>query len=155
VGAVLAFGVKIDWSAGELAKARELASRPTRTFATRQEAIDRYLKISGLHGLVSPESEEALLGINDEQGAYRVAMDPRVYAAVGPSVEGVLGSCTAPLRLAAGADDPMVSRSAMRRIDPLATTFDGAGHNVHWEAPELLWRFVEDCIDASKPAGAT
>jgi pimeloyl-ACP methyl ester carboxylesterase len=141
---VLAFGVKIDWTDDEVGKARELSSRPARSFATRGEAIERYLKVSGLYGLVDPASQDAAAGIVGTDGDFRVAMDPRVYGAVGPSIERILRLCEAPLRLAAGAGDRMVSLDTMRRIDPSAVLFEGAGHNVHWEAPEHVWRFVEE-----------
>ena len=140
---VLAIGVKIRWSADEIARAQEMAGRPARSFSTREEAIERYLKISGLSGLVDPASEAASAGVAGEPGAWRVAMDPRVYAAVGPSVPAILKSCAAPLHLAAGENDPMVTRDDMRGIDPAAVTFAGRGHNVHWEAPEAVWEFVE------------
>jgi pimeloyl-ACP methyl ester carboxylesterase len=140
---VLAFGVKIDWTKDEVNKARELAARPARSFATHGEAVERFLKVSGLHGLVDPQSEDAAAGVAGVDGDFRVAMDPRAYAAVGPSIERILLLCEAPLRLAAGSSDPMVSVAAMRRIDPAAVSLEGAGHNVHWEAPELVWRFVE------------
>jgi pimeloyl-ACP methyl ester carboxylesterase len=140
---ILAFGVKIDWTDDEVKRARELASRPARSFATRGEAVERFLKVSGLHGLVDPQSEDAAAGVTGADGDFRVAMDPRAYAAVGPSIERILRLCEAPLRLAAGSNDQMVSVATMRRIDPAAASFEDAGHNAHWEAPELVWRFVE------------
>jgi pimeloyl-ACP methyl ester carboxylesterase len=141
---VLAFGVKIDWTDDEVRKASELASRLARSFATRGEAAERYLKVSGLDGLVDPASDDAAAGVTGTDGDFRLAMDPRVYGAVGPSIERILLLCEAPLRLAAGADDPMASLDTMRRIDPSAVLFEGAGHNVHWEAPEHVWRLVEE-----------
>lgn len=140
---ILAFGVKIDWTEAEIAKARELATRPARDFATREEAIDRYLKISGLHGLVDPASPEAASGVIETAGGFRVAMDPAAYGAVGPSIEDILKGCKAPVRLAAGANDPMTSLAAMRRVDPHAVLIEDAGHSVHVEAPARLWECVE------------
>jgi pimeloyl-ACP methyl ester carboxylesterase len=139
---VAAFGVKIDWSADEIAKMRDMAQRSVQTFATRDEAIERYLKVSGLIGLVEPSSPDASLGVAGSQGEYRVAMDPRVYGAVGPSIEGLLRLAHPPLRLAAGGKDPMVTLEQMRRIDPAARLFDGVGHNAHWEAPDQVWSFI-------------
>jgi pimeloyl-ACP methyl ester carboxylesterase len=52
--------------------------------------------------------------------------------------------CTAPLRLAAGSNDQMVSLKQMQVIDPAAVTIEGAGHNAHWEAPERVWQFFEE-----------
>ena len=121
---VAAFGVKIDWTGDEIGKARDMAQRPARAFATRAEATDRYLKISGLIGLVDPSSPEASVGVLGSEGEFRVAMDPRAYGAVGPSIETLLRLSAAPLRLAAGSKDAMVTLDQMRRIDPAAQVFE-------------------------------
>jgi pimeloyl-ACP methyl ester carboxylesterase len=83
---VIGIGIKIRWSEDEIARAQEMARRPARTFAAREEAIERYLKISGLAGLADPMSEAARAGVVGEPGAWSVAFDPGVLAAVGPSV---------------------------------------------------------------------
>ena len=140
---VAAFGVKIDWTADEIGKAREVAQRPGRVFATRDEAIDRYLKISGLIGLIDPSSPAATIGVVGSEGQYRVAMDPRAYGAVGPSTETILRMASAPLRLAAGSNDAMVTLDQMRRIDSAAQLFGDSGHNAHVEAPDQVWNFVQ------------
>ena len=111
-------------------------------FATRDEATARYLRVSGLTGLAPPSSATAAAGVTGTDGRFQVAMDPRAYGAVGPSVEGLLRLAAAPLRLAAGERDPMVTVEQMRRIDPSARVFEGVGHNAHWEAPELVWDFI-------------
>ena len=146
---VAAFGVKIDWTADETTKARELAGRPATVFATREEATARYLRVSGLTGLAPPSSATAVAGVTGADGGFQVAMDPRVYGAVGPSVEGLLRLAEAPLRLAAGGRDPMVTLERMRRIDPAARVFEGVGHNAHWEAPEQVWEFIAGGLAAS------
>lgn len=139
---VAAFGVKIDWTPDETAKAREMANRPALVFTTRDEATTRYLRVSGLTGLAQASSVTAAAGVTGTDGRFQVAMDPRAYGAVGPSVEGLLRLAAAPLRLAAGERDPMVTVEQMRRIDPSARVFEGVGHNAHWEAPELVWDFI-------------
>ncbi|MBI1201320.1 MAG: alpha/beta fold hydrolase [Rhodopseudomonas sp.] len=142
VATVAAFGVKLVWSADEEAKARDLAQRPARAFATRAEAIDRFLKTSGLFGLVDPASDMAASGITGNGDQWRAAMDPRAYGAVGPSIEHILRLSTAPLRLAAGEHDPMVTLEQMRRIDPAARVLAGAAHNAHWQTPAQVWDFA-------------
>ena len=142
VGDVAAFGVKIEWSEAEIEKARGLALRPAPVFATREEAIERYLRLSGLAGLAAPSSATATAGVIGADGRFQVAMDPRAWGAVGPSIAALLGLATAPLRLAAGDRDPMVTLEQMRRIDPAARIFAGVGHNAHWEAPERVWEFI-------------
>lgn len=141
VNDVAAFGVKIVWSADEIAKAREMAARPAKTFATRDEAIERALKLAGLFGLADPDSDVATSGVVADGAGWRVAMDARVYGAVGPSVPDLL-RLVPRLRLAAGDKDPMVALADMQAIDPAARVIAGAGHNAHWEAPAAVWDFV-------------
>jgi pimeloyl-ACP methyl ester carboxylesterase len=40
----------------------------------------------------------------------------------------------------------MVSLEAMRAIDRDAMVFAGFGHNVHVEAPQLVWQFIEKAL---------
>jgi pimeloyl-ACP methyl ester carboxylesterase len=143
---VIAFGVKLVWTAEEVAKAQELARAPMRWFATREEAIERYLRVSGLKGLLDPNSPEAAVGIVAEEGRFRLAADPGINGVVGVPIEAVIAAMRAPLRLAAGERDPMVTLEQMRRFDPQAAIIPGAGHNPHLDAPEMLWRAVEDAL---------
>src|SRR5215468_80893 len=142
VSGVAAFGVKIEWTEPEIEKARSLAERPAPAFATREEATERYLRISGLAGLADPSSATAAAGVIAVDGRFQVALDPRAYRAVGPSIAGLLRLAAAPLRLAAGERDPMVTLEQMRRIDPAAQLFAGVGHNAHWEVPDRVWQFI-------------
>jgi pimeloyl-ACP methyl ester carboxylesterase len=143
---VIAFGVKLVWTVEEVAKAQELARAPMRWFATRDEAVERYLRVSGLKSLIDPGSPEAEVGIVAEGGRFRLAADPRVNGVVGVPIEAVIAAMCAPLRLAAGEHDPMVTLEQMRRFDPQAAIIAGAGHNPHVEAPETLWRLVDDAL---------
>ena len=142
VSRVVAVGVKIDWTDDEVARARSLTARPPQVFATVAEAAERHLRLAGLTGLVSPEDPVALTGVRAADGGFAVAFDPRAFGAVGPPVEEVLSRAVAPLRLAAGAGDPMVGLDAMRRVDPGAVLLEGVGHNAHWEAPDAVWSLV-------------
>ncbi|MGY1778387.1 alpha/beta fold hydrolase [Geodermatophilus sp. SYSU D00804] len=133
---VVAVGVKIDWTDDEVARARSLAGRPPQVFPTAAEAAARHLRLAGLTGLVDPASEVALAGVREAGGGFTAALDPRAFGAVGPPVEEVLSRAEAPLRLAAGAADPMVGLDAMRRVDPGAVLLEDTGHNAHWERPD-------------------
>ncbi|MBB3085142.1 alpha/beta fold hydrolase [Geodermatophilus sabuli] len=139
---VVAVGVKIDWTDDEVTRARSLAARPRQVFPTAAEAADRHLRLAGLSGLVAPDDPVALAGVQEVDGGFAPALDPRAFAAVGPPVETVLSRAVAPLRLAAGAADPMVGLEAMRRVDPDAVLVEGAGHNAHWEAPDAVWSLL-------------
>lgn len=139
---VATVGVKLDWSGAEIAKAHELTGKPARAFASREEAIERYLKGAGLFGLVDPASTLARVGIVEGDRDFRVAVDPRVYSAVGPDLAAIFARAQVPLRMAAGSKDPMVTLATMQRVSPDARVFDGLGHNAHWEAPETVYRFA-------------
>jgi len=143
---VLGFGMKIVWTTDEIAKMKQLGEAPMRWFGTREEAIDRYLKVSGLIGLVAPDSERAAVGISEAGGRYRLASDPRINGAVGPQVEDFYRLASmgpARLRLAAGERDPMVTKEHMTPMDPHAVVIPGAGHNVHIEKPDAVWELFE------------
>lgn len=143
VRSVLAFGVKIAWTDEEVAKGKAIAQAAPRRFERREDAIDRYLKVSGLSGLVDPASPEAALGVVEEDGGFRLAADPWTNAAVGPSVESFHRAAMAPVRLAAGTNDPMVTGDQMRALDPDAVVVDGVGHTFQLERPDLLWELFE------------
>jgi pimeloyl-ACP methyl ester carboxylesterase len=143
---VVAFGVKLAWTAEEVAKAQALARAPVRWLTTREEAIERYLLVSGVKGLIDADSPDAAIGVVAEEGRFRLAADPRINGVVGVPLETVIAAMRAPLRLAAGERDPMVTLEQMRRFDPHAAIIAGTGHNPHVEAPEKLWRVVEGAL---------
>lgn len=70
VPALCGLGIKVRWSSEELAKAAELAARPAKAFATREEAMDRALKVAGLKGLL-PALESGVAPV-DGSGAVSV-----------------------------------------------------------------------------------
>jgi pimeloyl-ACP methyl ester carboxylesterase len=138
VDRVVGVGVKIDWTDDEVTRAGAMSTRPPQVFASSLQAADRHLKLAGLRDLVDPVDPVARAGTRVAHGGWIAALDPRAFGAVGPSVETILSRCAAPLRLTAGAGDPMVGLDAMRRVDPDAVLLDGAGHNAHWETPEAV-----------------
>jgi pimeloyl-ACP methyl ester carboxylesterase len=139
---VAAFGVKIRWTAEEEDRLRQLARAPVRWFDTQAEAIERYLKISGLIGLVDAAGAEAASGVVEVNGRFRLACDPVINAAIGPRVAELAAAVRAPFRLAAGSKDPMVSAADMMPFDASPTIFAGAGHNAHVEKPGEVWDFA-------------
>jgi pimeloyl-ACP methyl ester carboxylesterase len=87
-------------------------------------------------GPIDPASPEALSGIREEGGRFALAADPMINAAVGPAVEEFVAAAKAPIRLAAGANDPMVTLADMRGLHPEPVVIEGAGHNPHVEQPK-------------------
>jgi pimeloyl-ACP methyl ester carboxylesterase len=143
VRGVVAFGVKVNWSAEELARRRQFAGAPVRWFDRREEAIERYLKVSGQFGLVDPASPGAASGIAQENGKFRLAADPRVGGLDDPpDIRPIFAAAKAPVTLAVGERDAMVPLPDARDLDPGAAIIAGAGHNAHVERPELVWEVV-------------
>jgi pimeloyl-ACP methyl ester carboxylesterase len=147
---VIAFGVKFHWVPDEITRLHALARTPVRWFETQPEAVERYLKVSGLYGLVDPSSPAALSGVREENARYRLAADPMINAAVGPAVAPLVAACRAPLRLAAGSKDPMVNAADMQPFDRHAVLFEGAGHNPHVEQPQQFWQFVRATLGVER-----
>lgn len=140
---VIAFGVKIRWAPQEVPKLHALARTPSKSFEGRNEAIERYLKVSGLFGLVEPSSPMAASGVREENGKWRLAQDPMIYAAAGPELAPLVKAMQCPLCLAAGSKDPMVSAADMQAFDPKPHLIEGAGHNVQVDRPDELWQFIK------------
>jgi pimeloyl-ACP methyl ester carboxylesterase len=144
IRAVLTVGVKLDWSDDDLAGARRIAQRAPRLFDSAADAADHALRLSGLRGLTAVDDPVAAT-VSTADG-FRAAVDPRVFSVVGPDVRALLRSSRAPLHLAAGADDPMVSLDAMRSVDAGARVIGSAGHNAHWEQPAQVWDLVRALV---------
>ena len=113
-----------------------------RWFDTQAEAIDRYLKISGLIGLVDTAGVEATSGVVEVDGRFKTRVRSATNAAIGPNVADFAAAARVPLRLAAGSKDPMVSAADMMPFDASPTIFADAGHNAHVEKPEEVWHFA-------------
>ena len=76
VDTVVGVGIKVTWTDDELAKVRALAERPVSWFTTREQAAARCLRVSGLTGLLTADNAAVEAGIREENGRWRLAMDP-------------------------------------------------------------------------------
>lgn len=144
VPAVCGLGIKVRWSAPELAKAAELAARPAKVFDTRAEAMDRALKVAGLAGLLP--SLDA--GVTSADG-WRLSLDPAAFGVGAPDMAGLLAACRGAVILAAGERDPMSPQEHLRELgqDPVEPVelaeLAGLGHNAHVEDPSALWPILD------------
>jgi pimeloyl-ACP methyl ester carboxylesterase len=151
VRAVVAFGVKPDFNAEEVARIRAVGQAGYRWFDTREAAIERQIAVAGLRGLIAVDDPRAAIGIAQADGKFRIAMDPAANLVLGPELPDVLAAAKAPVRFAAGDRDPLVAVDAMRAVDPSAHVFPGRGHNVHVEDPLALWNFAEPFLTNAVP----
>jgi pimeloyl-ACP methyl ester carboxylesterase len=143
VVAACGLGIKLRWSDAELAKAAEVAARPERVFATRAEAVDRWLKVSGLVGLVPSDSPRVDAGVIADGDGWRVAVDPRAFGVGAPDVPALLAAAKGRTILAAGEKDPMCPPEHLLDASPDGVVLPGVGHNAHVENPSTLWPLLD------------
>jgi pimeloyl-ACP methyl ester carboxylesterase len=148
VRTIAAFAVKPDFNAEEVAGIRTVAAKGHRWFDTRAAAIERQIAVAGLRGLIAPDDSRAAIGIVEEAGKFRIAMDPQANLVLGPELPEMLAAAHAPVHFAAGDRDQLVAVDAMRALDPAAHVFPGLGHNVHVEDPLALWNWAEPLLTA-------
>jgi pimeloyl-ACP methyl ester carboxylesterase len=137
VKAVIGLGIKTAWTAEDLDRAQAFARRPAIWFASRDEAAARYLRVSGLAGLLSADDEAVDAGLREQDGQWRLAMDPAAFAVGAPDMAGLLARSQAPVTLARGEHDPMNTDEQLAELGVPAVTLPGLGHNAHVQSPEL------------------
>jgi pimeloyl-ACP methyl ester carboxylesterase len=140
---VVALGVKVSWPPEDAARALAMAARPVATYDSRAEAVDRFLRVSGLAGLVGvddPLLDDAVVdrAAAGEGSGWRLAQDPRTFGVGVPDMAGLLAAVSCPVVLARGEHDPMVSHDDLAALAPDPVTLTGLGHNAHVEDPAAV-----------------
>jgi pimeloyl-ACP methyl ester carboxylesterase len=137
VQAVIGLGIKVAWTRQELDRAQATAHRPAAWFVSREEAAARYLRISGLAGLLTADAPAVDAGLREEHARWRLAMDPGAFAVGAPDMAQLLARSQAPVTLARGERDAMSTSEQLARLGVPAVTLPGLGHNAHVESPDL------------------
>src|SRR3954470_14077117 len=136
VAAVVGLGIKVAWTDEELDKAQALAQRPAAWFASRDEAAARHLRVAGLAGLLAADDPAVAAGLVQEDGRWRLALDPRAFGVGAPDMAALVAHSQAAITLARGEHDPTNSDSQLRQWGVPVVTLPGLGHNAHVESPE-------------------
>ncbi len=139
---VFGLGIKVSWNEDELAGMRKMAAAPVRSFATKDEAIARYLKVSGLTGLIASDSPEATAGVIEAAEGWRLACDPATASIGAPPMRALMDAAITPIHLARGQTDAMVTLEQLKAFDPQARDLSG-GHNAMVENPGAVWDWIE------------
>jgi pimeloyl-ACP methyl ester carboxylesterase len=127
----------------DVARASAMTERPVATYGTRAEAVDRFLRVSGLAGLVAADHPMTRGAVVDREAAgegsgWRLAQDPRTFGVGVPDIASLVAAATCPVVLARGERDPMVSREQLAGLVPAPVTLAGLGHNAHVEDPAAV-----------------
>jgi pimeloyl-ACP methyl ester carboxylesterase len=137
VHAVVGLGIKVVWTDEDLNRAQAVARRPSAWYTSRDEAAARYLRVSGLVGLL-PASDPAVdAGLREQDGRWQLAMDPRAFAVGAPDMAPLLVQARALVTLARGEHDPMNTDQQLAGLGVPTVTLPALGHNAHVENPEL------------------
>jgi len=148
VRAVLGIGPKIAWPEADLEAARDLAARPVRCYATEDEALARYRRVSGLGEELAPGRAALARGVLHTPGGWRLAQDPGTFAVAGAPFTSLASAAQARMILARGERDPMVSFEELRAHARPAYDIRGAGHNAHVEDPRAVLGLIEVLLRA-------
>jgi pimeloyl-ACP methyl ester carboxylesterase len=137
VGMVV-IGTIINWTKDHSDRYSALATKPIHWFDNRSDALERYLKVSGLYGLVSPTSPEAMSGIAEKKGKFRLAADNATGTIGGPWMSILLEIAECPLILVAGEYDPIVPIKHYLPLGKQTLEIPGVAHNAHVEKPAAI-----------------
>jgi pimeloyl-ACP methyl ester carboxylesterase len=134
---VIGLGIKVAWAGEELQRAQALAQRAPAWYGARDEAAARYLRVSGLAGLLPAGDPAVDAGLREHDGRWRLAMDPAAFGIGAPDMQELLARSAAPVTLARGERDPMNTGEQLARLGVPVVTLPGLGHNAHAESPRL------------------
>lgn len=151
VTAVCGLGMKVRWTDEELGKARAVAAKPARVFATHAEAVERALRVAGLAGLVDERSAIAGSLVVQHGDGWLTATDPAAFAVGRPDLPGLLAAARAEVTLAAGEHDPMSPLEHLKELAPEPVILPGLGHNAHVEDPAGVQPLLERLLPGGDP----
>lgn len=138
---VVGFSIKTWWPLDQVEGMRGQSRRPARVFATREEAIERYLMASGLRGLADPAAPEHAAGVvevDSPEPGWRIAQDMGTFDFGVPDMPALLAAATCPVTLARGSEDQLVRAANYAELGVDVVTFEGLGHNPHVEDPAAV-----------------
>lgn len=135
---VVGFSIKTWWPLDQVEGMREQSRKPARMFATREEAIERYVMASGLRGLADPASPEHEAGVVKTDEGWRIAQDMGSFDFGVPDMPALLAKVSCPVTLGLGSEDRFVRPVNYEELGVDVVTFEGLAHNPHVEDPAAV-----------------
>lgn len=142
VVAVVGLGIKVTWSPTDVERVTALAERPVAWFPDRETAVARFLRVSGLGGVVPDDHPVTRSGVVHADEGWRLAQDPRSYGVGVPDVASLLDGVRCRVVLARGEHDAMVSHGELADLVDDPVSLPGLGHNAHVEDPGAVRSLV-------------
>lgn len=143
---VVASSVKVDWTEDEFARGRAIADTPAKIFGTKEEAVERYLRVSGLKDLIKADSTAATVGVREDGGKFRLSADPWTNAVAPVDFIRLVRDARTPVTLLCGDQDQIATAASMHRLGRQVTVLPGLGHNLHVEAPDAFWAAIAPTV---------
>jgi pimeloyl-ACP methyl ester carboxylesterase len=137
---VVGLGIKVEWAPDELAKAAAMAEKPSAWFESEADAVSWHRRVSGISDLV--DDDIASRGVVDDHGRWRLRLDYKAFAVGAPDMRSILAACRAPVTLARGEHDHMVSDRQLADLVADPVTLSGLGHNAHLEDPAAVYALL-------------
>ncbi|MEZ0577685.1 alpha/beta fold hydrolase [Nocardioides sp. MH1] len=135
---VIGFSIKTYWPAEHVEGMRGQSLKPARVFATREEAVERYLMASGLRGLADPADPAHSAGVRATTDGWRIAQDMGTFDFGVPDMPALLAGVSCPVTLGRGSEDVMVRAANYAGLGAEVVTWAGLGHNPHVEDPAAV-----------------
>ncbi len=135
VAGVVAVGVKVGWTDQDVEAFAAVAAKGVRWFESRHQAVDRFLRQSGLAGVVDSTHPATVNAVVEEGGRWRVAQDPATFAQRALEVRRLIAAAQCPVIMGAGDGDELVSEAELAELVAEPRIAGGRGHNVHVEDP--------------------
>lgn len=140
---VFGVGIKVSWSDEDLQRVASISTKPPKTFSTEAEALERYLKVSGLATIAHFPPAAHARGIVRAAEGWRLTMDPLANASGKPPLAQLLRVAQCPVHLARGGNDPLVTLEETQTLDASASDLGSYGHNAMVEAPRVLLEWLQ------------
>lgn len=133
ISQIIAAGCKTVWTDEDIAMMARVSARPPQVFDSEHEAVSRFLRVSGLDGLLAPELAGS--GVCRHGQGWRLAVDPPVHGVAGGDFAVLLARLSAPVLLVTGEHDPMAPAADLARFDRPLRVVPGVGHSLHVQDP--------------------